>query len=1225
MAYNGPAHQHRPTEGYGAKNPVPTVQNYYNQRKTQDEGSHPREVVDPVTQERVVIEDITADHDYTVAKDRITVPADGAFATGEEPQTIEQAGSRLTRLARRDAKEKRVTPNDNFVELPVELNNKTNILYYPLPPPDWEKYNKWVKEWLLQFVIAGLGVALVMLRAGWNPMWAVLLVYVGWTLMTKKIDEGYDFTTMDTERQRGEVASQGRVPESVEWLNYLLRTLFPLIDPEMFRSSTDLIEDVMQASIPSIIHAVKIADLGQGSTPIRILSMRTLPDNEMLPNLQPKAPDESSAGAPNEEEEAGEFVNMEVAFAYRAEPSGADAASKAKNVHLLIHFYLGLKNFFGIPLPIWVEMRGAVGKVRLRMQFTPDPPFVKNLTFSLMGLPKIDVSAVPVTQRFVNVLNLPLISTFVHSSINAAAAEYVAPKSMTLDLAKILVGEDVKKDTAAMGVIFIKIHACENLEGADSGGKSDPYITVALSKYAKPLFSTRVIEADVNPRFEEWTTLLVTPEEVKAGEAVALQLWDSDRMSADDMLGRCEVDVQELMRHPGKYEKRVDTLEGFDKGSKMRGKIHWSVGYFKKSKFSDEQRTDGEDQRLPPELRSLPEFKAQRGIADSNVEADALVCVPDPSQPSGILSIQIHQIVGLEVQNITGSYGKKNPFQAGQKAGELSGQQAEDTKQAPSAYCNIILNDDKVYQTRSKPFTTDPIFNAGTERFIGDWRETVIMVECYDSRVREHDALLGVVVLKLSDIFATSSQVTKYYPLAGGLGFGRVRISTLFRSVEAKLDKNLLGWNVGTLQITSDSIRTTFENGADAGGYRSMKLALQTGESSSKLSSRHAETKDGAIEWKFSDENAKHLPIRRRYGSALLIELRSRGLSLRTHATAVGVLWLHKIMDNVDESHRVALFEGDDLETIKQSVVESHEDIEMRKLDVKQIGWVEFDAVFKAGMDRFHERFGEADHDVRQSWDGWECAVSIGERNRTGDFPIMTEDEAGHSSEDDEDETAVEKNARQQPAAAAALGKQGQRHSQEPNGGPSHPRKTVGPRGYHVQRQFDERLLLNSEIIGNKNTAFAGMVNRGGSSGADDFNQDSHGAQVMPQNASKKKKHIQTIGSDIPESHIIGDDAHHNVEQKQQKLRHGRNQSEDWQDSEDSEEDGDRDEPHGLRERYHAWREDQKELHRHQRGIMQFKPARTAAWAKDGANTLVGKTKRRFSMKARKPDVETEI
>lgn len=126
-------------------------------------------------------------------------------------------------------------------------------------------------------------------------------------------------------------------------------------------------------------------------------------------------------------------------------------------MHLEVDFYLGVKGLFGVPfrkifashpsliVAIWVELKGLIGTVRLRIQMNPRPPFVKNVTFTLMGLPQVHVSAIPMTERGINVLDLPLVSGFVNNSIAAAVNEYVAPKSMSLDVGKLLVGDDIKK------------------------------------------------------------------------------------------------------------------------------------------------------------------------------------------------------------------------------------------------------------------------------------------------------------------------------------------------------------------------------------------------------------------------------------------------------------------------------------------------------------------------------------------------------------------------------------------------------------------------------------------------------------------------------------------------------------------------------------------------------------------------------------------------------------
>jgi hypothetical protein len=48
---------------------------------------------------------------------------------------------------------------------------------------------------------------------------------------------------------------------------------------------------------------------------------------------------------------------------------------------------------------------------------SPEPPFLKAVTFTLMGLPQVQAGCVPMFETGINVLNLPLISKFVNYAI----------------------------------------------------------------------------------------------------------------------------------------------------------------------------------------------------------------------------------------------------------------------------------------------------------------------------------------------------------------------------------------------------------------------------------------------------------------------------------------------------------------------------------------------------------------------------------------------------------------------------------------------------------------------------------------------------------------------------------------------------------------------------------------------------------------------------------------
>jgi Ca2+-dependent lipid-binding protein len=249
-------------------------------------------------------------------------------------------------------------------------------------------------------------------------------------------------------------------------MNTFLTVVWGLINPDMFAAVADTLEDVMQASVPAVIENVRVAEIDQGNNPIRILSLRALPDSRVKDlkqsiheeNKKTKDPQEAAA-----DEEGGDYYNLEVSFAYHAKPTGMTASDKARNMHMHLVFYLGLKGLFGVPLPIFVELQELVGTVRLRLMLTPEPPFAKKLTFTLMGVPHVQAGCIPMVKHGVNILNLPLISNFVNYAVAAAASLYVAPKSMSLDLKAILQGDDITKDTLALGIMWIRIHRAVGL------------------------------------------------------------------------------------------------------------------------------------------------------------------------------------------------------------------------------------------------------------------------------------------------------------------------------------------------------------------------------------------------------------------------------------------------------------------------------------------------------------------------------------------------------------------------------------------------------------------------------------------------------------------------------------------------------------------------------------------------------------------------------------------
>ncbi|KAI1425255.1 hypothetical protein F5Y12DRAFT_385275 [Xylaria sp. FL1777] len=949
------------------------------------------------------------------------------------------------------------------------------------PPPDFDTMRQELATVYQQAIYTGLSiisllVAIVFIlpaplshlsgprlsddNSRWLPPWSRLLsliLFLGLGTITiigmgkwvnKKASEIFDDETWDAARREEQaiVENGEELPESVHWLNSFVSSIWPLVNPDLFASLVDQIEDVMQASLPRAIKMVSVDDMGQGSESIRILGVRWLPtgaasqrvgsDGQLHKSSEPSqsdrtdpeksqdqksedGPDDSEASGNHEspkqqeqdevtlregmEAEEGDFVNLELALAYRSRTSSKSLKAKAKNAHLYLKFYLP----GGVSIPVWVELRGIVMTLRLRLQLTPDPPFIELCTMTFLGQPKASISCIPLSKHSFSLTDVPLISSFVNSAIDAALAEYVAPKSLTLNLKDMLVGEDFKKDTTSIGVIWIFIKRASDFKQGDASvgpihGSSDAYVTVSWGKFGKPVASTRIVLSENEPSWHEYASILVTPEEVNADEKLRLQIWDSDKWTADDDLGRVEVNLKDLMHNPetsNRIQDREDRFTSEDVEEDMPGSLVWSVGYFSKTRITKQQleaQTFNEGIRTKGELKKHVSVSAENKLREAGKSSDdeevkqqktqdyhelensMIVSAPPSSEfVSGILSIQIHNLTGLEIRKLQ----KEDKDDNGDHEDE-----AEHADDMPNSYCTIILNHKKIFKTRTKPKNSKPFFNAGTERFIRDWRSTEVIVSVRDAREREDDGLIGVVYLPLSKTFKEQSQVINSYSLTGGIGFGKARISMVWRSVKLRLPPHITGWDYGTLQIRG----AVKPKGGLDNSLTSHRIKIRTNTGRVKLY-----PSDGVWERKGKGSEELFMAVRKRYSSAMVVEFRQSTIG-PDKTLAFAVLWLHELTDEEDETKCLKVWKGN-----KESFHKAQTCCEFDGSGEKDelLGEIEIPVRFWRGLSGYHKSFAaqSKNEDMRNVM---ECLDTITDEG-LGDG---SNDEDGVSDEVDEEE-----------------------------------------------------------------------------------------------------------------------------------------------------------------------------------------------------------------------------
>ena len=216
-----------------------------------------------------------------------------------------------------------------------------DVIYHPVPSVDL-KAGFYALEGAVHQTTAAVIVSIVALNwmflgGGWKGLLASLfagvIVACGIHLWLRNVQEDANAVNWDAERKRATAAMESLVPESVEWMNSLMGIVWKLINPEMFATMADTLEDVMQASVPpALIHNVKVSSIGLGDESIKILSLRSLPSAEEDSTAKDKANNQEISQEDKdkkkeqrelegEDDPDAKYYNLEASFAYHAIPA----------------------------------------------------------------------------------------------------------------------------------------------------------------------------------------------------------------------------------------------------------------------------------------------------------------------------------------------------------------------------------------------------------------------------------------------------------------------------------------------------------------------------------------------------------------------------------------------------------------------------------------------------------------------------------------------------------------------------------------------------------------------------------------------------------------------------------------------------------------------------------------------------------------------------------------
>jgi len=236
-------------------------------------------------------------------------------------------------------------------------------------------------------------------------------------------------------------------------------------------------------------------------------------------------------------------------------------------------------------------------------------------------------------------------------------------------------------------------------------------------------------------------------------------------------------------------------------------------------------------------------------------------------------------------------------------------------------------------------------------------------------------------------VFRNSSQSCRIYPLVGGLGYGKIRISVVFRSVTCKLPRELIGWDVGTLTV-EPTIRSENLPEEICGASRITPTTNIQGKG--KLN------RDDTEKGVWSGDNEIKLPIKQRYSSHLMLSFRKNKTGADT-TIAFAVLWLREIPDDEDKEVELAVWDNDgsNIKRAEQNYDESYGE---------QLGTIKVKLRYWSGLIGFKRKVAKRDNHMMDVMAILQCA-SEGKELRDD----VTSDYSDESNDDSSDEEEKKK------------------------------------------------------------------------------------------------------------------------------------------------------------------------------------------------------------------------
>ncbi|XP_068641603.1 synaptotagmin-5-like [Aristolochia californica] len=322
--------------------------------------------------------------------------------------------------------------------------------------------------------------------------------------------------------------------QKLNWLNAELTKIWPFVNEAASELIKTSVEPVLEQYRPVILSSLKFSKLTLGTVAPQFTGIAILEDGK-----------------------DGKGITMELELQYDGNPS----------------IILDIRTRLGVALPVQVKNIAFTGVFRLIFKpLVEEFPCFGAVCYSLREKKKLDF-----TLKIVggDISSIPGISDALEGTIRDAIEDsLIWPVRKVVP---ILPGDYSDLELKPVGTLEVKLVQAKDLTNKDVIGKSDPYAVVYVRPLRDRMKTSKVINNQLNPIWNEHFEFVVEDAET---QHVVVKIYDDEGLQTSELIGCAQVRLKELQ--PGKVKdvwlNLVKDLE-IQRDNKYRGQVHLELLY----------------------------------------------------------------------------------------------------------------------------------------------------------------------------------------------------------------------------------------------------------------------------------------------------------------------------------------------------------------------------------------------------------------------------------------------------------------------------------------------------------------------------------------------------------------------------------------------------------------------------------------------------------------------